>query len=501
MIMKKLLLFIFTLLLPLVASAYAYGLKIDGICYNLYDYNHTAEVIYSTDSKYSGDVVIPATVTFNYNDNQYSVTSIGESAFYWCTGLTSVTIPNSVTSIGNNAFDGCTGLTFITIPNSVTTIGYNAFDGCTGLTSITIPNSVTTIEYNAFYRCGVTKENFNNQSNITPSGLIVCDVRTESGFCIKDNALVKYLGKERTITIPNSVTSIGDEAFYRCSELTSITIPNSVTTIGAYTFYGCTGLTSITIPNSVTTIGAFTFYGCTGLTSITIPNSVTNIGNWAFNECRGLTSITIPNSVTSIGQYAFSRCTGLTSVSIPSSVTNIEHEAFYGCSGLTSITIPNSVTNIGIYAFYNCKNLKTVYCYATKLPETSENTFGNYDDNQHINNYATINYATLYVPASAINEYKATAPWSWFGTILPIEDATTQIDAASTNDYNIITNGNDIIVKSDADGEKVSIYTFSGQLIGTTAIRNGSAVINTNLKPGSVAIVMIGQNTYKIRLD
>ncbi len=475
-IMKKLLLFIFTSLLPLVASAYAYGLKIDGICYNLYDYNHTAEVTYSTDSKYSGNVVIPATVTFN--DNQYSVTSIRYSAFYWCTGLTSVTIPNSVTSIGNNAFDGCTGLTSITIPNSVTNIGYNAFD-----------------------RCGVTKENFNNQSNITPSGLIVCDVRTESGFCIKDNALVKYLGKERTITIPNSVTSIGDEAFYRCSELTSITIPNSVTSIGYSAFSGCSGLTSITIPNSVTNIGGYAFSGCTGLTSITIPNSVTNIGNWAFNGCRGLTSITIPNSVTNIEYDVFRYCSGLTSVSIPSSVTNIEHEAFYGCSGLTSITIPNSVTNIGIYAFYNCKNLKTVYCYATKLPETSENTFGNYDDNQHINNYATINHATLYVPASVINKYKETYPWRWFGTILPIEDATTQIDATSTNDYNIVANGNNIIVKSDADGEKVSIYTINGQLIGTTAIRNGSAVINTNLKSGSVAIVMIGQKTYKIRLD
>ncbi|MBO4598470.1 MAG: hypothetical protein J5676_11450 [Bacteroidaceae bacterium] len=155
------------------------------------------------------------------------------------------------------------------------------------------------------------------------------------------------------------------------------------------------------------------------------------------------------------------------------------------------------MTSIEYAAFWHCPNLKTVYCYATKLPETSENAFGSYNDNQHF----YINYATLYVPASVINEYKATAPWSWFGTILPIEDATTQIDATSSNNCNIITNGNDIIVKSDADGEKVSIYTISGQLIGATAIRNGSAVINTNLKPGSVAIVKIKQNTYKIRLD
>ena len=541
MIMKKLLLFLFTLLfLPMVANADSYGVNINGIYYNLSDKDKTAEVT-SSNPYYSGYVIIPATVT--YNDNQYSVTSIGYGAFRYCSELTSITLPNSVTNIGNNAFYRCTGLTSITIPNSVTNIGEYAFYDCSGLTSITIPNSVTSIGDNAFYRCYVTKENFHNQSNITPSGLTVCDVRTESGFCIKDNALVKYLGKERTITIPNSVTTIeggafwgctgltsitipnsvttigsnafrdctgltsitipnsvtkiGEDAFWVCSGLTSITIPNSVTTIGDYAFRDCTGLTSITIPNSVTSIGYSAFYGCSGLTSITIPNSVTRIGDNAFYDCSGLTSITIPNSVTSIGGGVFAGCSGLTSITIPNSVTNIGFNAFFNCIGLTSVTIPNSVTNIGDHAFYYCKNLKTVYCYATKLPETNESAFGSHDNKQLF----YINYATLYVPASAINEYKATAPWSWFGTILPIEDATTQIDAASTNDYNIVANGNNIIVKSDADGEKVSIYTISGQLIGTTTIRNGSAVINTNLKPGSVAIVMIGQNTYKIRLD
>lgn len=199
--------------------------------------------------------------------------------------------------------------------------------------------------------------------------------------------------------------------------------------------------------------------------------------------------------MTSIGENAFSGCSGLTSITIPNRVTSIGGRAFSSCSRLTSITIPNSVTNIGEDAFRYCKYLRTVYCYSTKLLGTNKSAFGNHDDNQHLN------YATLYVPASAINEYKATAPWSWFGTILPIEDATTQIDATSSNNCNIITNGNDIIVKSDADGEKVSIYTISEQLIGATAIRNGSAVINTNLKSGSVAIVKIGQKTYKIRLD
>ena len=163
-----------------------------------------------------------------------------------------------------------------------------------------------------------------------------------------------------SVTIPNSVTSIEGRVFDGCASLTSITIPNSMTSIGSYAFYGCTGLTSITIPNSVTSIESSAFCGCTGLTSITIPNSVTSIGGWAFEGCASLTSIIIPNSMTSIGDKAFCGCTGLTSVTIPNSVTSIGPSAFYGCTGLTSVTIPDSVTSIGSYAFYGCTRLTSI---------------------------------------------------------------------------------------------------------------------------------------------
>ena len=163
-----------------------------------------------------------------------------------------------------------------------------------------------------------------------------------------------------SITIPNSVTSIGSDAFFVCSSLTSVTIPNSVTKIGDGAFSYCSCLTSITIPNSVTSIGSRTFYDCSRLTSVTIPNSMTSIGEQAFTGCSGLTSITIPNSVTSIGSYAFSRCSSLTSVTIPNSLTSIGWDVFYGCSGLTSVTIPNSVTSIGRSAFSGCSGLTSV---------------------------------------------------------------------------------------------------------------------------------------------
>ncbi len=180
-----------------------------------------------------------------------SVTSIGGSAFRYCTNLTSIDIPNSVTSIGEYAFQDCIGLTSVTIPNSVTSIGHYAFSGCTGLTSVNIPNSVTSIDGGAFREC----------SSLT------------------------------SVNIGNSVTSIGSESFQDCIGLTSVTIPNSVTSIGNYAFQRCTGLTSMTIPNSVTTIGNYAFEYCLGLTSITIPESVTSIGDGAFYYCDNLLTV------------------------------------------------------------------------------------------------------------------------------------------------------------------------------------------------------------------
>ena len=176
---------------------------------------------------------------------------------------------------------------------------------------------------------------------------------------IGDNAF--YARSSLTsVTIPNSITRIGKDAFYRCRKLSSITIPNSVTSIGDNSFENCTHLASVTIPNSVTSIGANAFSGCTSLTSATIPNSVKNIDRATFHGCKSLTSITIPNSVTGIGIRAFQYCTSLTSITIPDSVTNIGTYAFQGCTSLTSVTIPNSVTSISYSPFPDCTNLITI---------------------------------------------------------------------------------------------------------------------------------------------
>ena len=278
-----------------------------------------------------------------------SVTSIGGCAFYGCEALTSVTIGNSVTSIGASAFSGCKGLISITIPDSVTHIGDSAFDGCKGLTSITIPDSVTSIGDKAFHDC------FRLTSITIPDSVTYIGAGAFSR-CFKLTSIV----------IPDSVTYIGDGAFSRCFKLTSIVIPDSVTYIGDEAFYQCTGLASVTIGNGVTYIGKHAFYKCTGLTSVTIGNSVTYIGDEAFYQCTGLASVTIGNGVTYIGKHAFYKCTGLTSVTIGNSVTSIGDYAFYGCEGLTSITIPDSVTSIGEKTFYNCSKLETIIFKGTE---------------------------------------------------------------------------------------------------------------------------------------
>lgn len=264
--------------------SFAYDFKDGDLYYEiLSEANRSIEVVSSYEYKNKTNIVVPPKVI--YLNKTYTVTSIGSYAFDGCSKLTSLTIPNSVIFIGDNSFRRCNGLTTVTIPNSVISIEHNAFNGCSGLTAITIHNSVTSIGHNAFNGC---------------SGLT-------------------------TVTIPNSVTSIGKFAFYGCSGLINILVDGgngSYSSIDGILYNKdaselvcCPGAKETThIPNSVTTIGDNAFNGCSRLTSVTIPNSVTSIGNYAFYGCNGLPTVTIPNSVTSIGDQVFGGCSGLKSI-------------------------------------------------------------------------------------------------------------------------------------------------------------------------------------------
>ena len=438
------------------------------------------------------------------------IIEIGENAFRDCTSLKSVTIPDSVTEIGGRAFYGCSSLTSITIPDSVTSIGEYAFSYCSSLTSVTIPDSVTSIGSYAFYDCYIAKDKSINNSSLDAAannywGANVYDIIQEDGLCINGTIAVDCKPDATSVTIPDSVTEIGDYACSGCSSLTSVTIPDSVTEIGEYAFSGCKSLKSFygkfasedgkclivdnvlkafaigcnlaeyTISDSVTEIGSWAFGDCTSLTSITIPDSVTSIGLYAFSGCTSLTSITIPDSVTEIGGYAFRNCSSLTSVTIPDSVTSIGSYAFRNCSSLTSITIPDSVTKMGAgninSVFSGCSSLKTFY-----------GKFASSDNRCLIIDGALNSFAPAGLTTYTIPDSVTSIGWAFFGcsslTSVTIPDSVTWIGSDAFRNCTSLTEvycmpttppsvGGDVF-DGNASGRKIYVPTESVEAYKTT---------------------------------
>lgn len=352
--MQRICLFFLFALLSMTLNADV--VEIEGIYYKIEGLE--AEVTLNPD-KYYGDVIIPTSI--NYRGFKYKVTSIGKWAFLGCDCLTSVIITNNIKTIGEGAFKDCSNLSSVIMSRSVKIIEEWAFSDCEGLTSISIPSSVTSISNSAFMGC------CNLISINVEISNPVYDSRDNCNAVIETKTNTLIAGCQRTV-----------------------------------------------IPNTVSNIGQGAFFGCSAMTNIKIPNSVTNIGSIAFRKCKGLNSIIIPNSVISIGGAAFCECTSLESVTLPKNITTLGESAFNGCTALTHITIPKNITNMGDGTFNGCFNLKDLYCYATTPPVAFETTF-TYCRN-----------ITLHVPASSVNAYRAKYPWRYFKNIVSIVHSRQQ---------------------------------------------------------------------------
>ena len=454
--------------LSIPSASAAYDFVADGIYYKITDsianeVEVTHKGYYAPSSSYSGAIIIPDSVV--HGDVTYAVTAIGEWAFYSCGSLTSVEL-SGVTTIGEYAFCFCESLTSVEIPAGVESIEDYTFGACSGLKSVSFSENskLSTIGSHAFYCTGLT-----------------------------------------AVTIPSGVTTIGSHAFY-CSGLTAVTIPSSVTTIGSYAFNSCESLTSVEMPG-VTAIGEYAFSFCESLTSVEIPAGVesiedytfafsglksasfsensklSTIGECAFIHCTSLAAVTIPSSVTTISDNAFSQCTSLAAVTIPSSVTTIGDYAFYNCTSLAAVTIPSSVTTIGDYAFYRCDSLVDVYGINPTPPDAYRYSF-------YTTTYRT---GTLHVPATAVEIYASTYPWSNFTNIAG--DAESGIHSVEADAIEPAIAARDGAIEvSGIDGCTVNVYSTSGALVATGEA-GGSAI---NVPGDGIYIVRINAGNYEI---
>lgn len=366
----------------------------------------------------SGDIVIPEYIRDDYSNYEYQVVGIGSRSFTRCSGLTSISLPNSITYIGEAAFYEC-GLLEINIPESVTEIHKSAFERCTNLSQVKMPKQLTSIPDNLFSVC---------------SSL-------------------------RNIEIPESVTSIGVSAFSQ-SGLESIVIPNSVTSIGSDAFDNCQNLLNVKLPESITEIPSHLFYNCSKLQNIEIPSSVEVIGKWAFNECVSLSEVKIPNTLRLIYGYAFYCCSALEHIDLPESVTTIGGCAFQN-SGLRSIVIPSNINFIGDNAFYNDNLMDVTYLTENPITTNSVNTFFS---------TATYRYGTLHYLEGYKEVYQSRRPWSSFknfDVVTSVENIESEDSGVKLPDvYNL--NGTCLIhnaSESDIDSLPHGIYIIGGRKV------------------------------------
>ena len=484
--MKKQLLLLAIMLLPMMASGYDFS--IDGIYYSIRTYGEGNNVLVDKgDEYYEGEIVIPSSVV--YNDIEYQVIGINYNAFKDNTRLKKVTIPESIESL-SSTFWGCSGLTEVILPNSLKSIDSYAFYSCSSLESINLPNQLETIGASAFSDCVSLKEIIIPQSVININGSIfqscpsLSSIQVEEGnlkYDSRDNCnaiidketLCLISGCKNTI-IPAVIKSIAGLAFNGCTKLQSISIPESVIDIGYAAFAGCTSLNSIKLPSGITTIEEQLFRDCSSLKQVELPSGLKKIGNYAFINCTALTSFIIPKTVTEIGTYAFAY-TPLQSITIPEGITELESDIFKECHNLNKVFLPSTLKKIGNETFWRCYSLYDVWCYAPVAPYTTNSSFES----------APYQYATLHIYKSALDDYKVTWPWSDFAVYEFIKEGDKEQCAKPT----ISCNNGKLIFSCDTEGVEYHWNISSPN----TALGTGSEV---TFEPTVIVSVYASKDGY-----
>lgn len=350
------LLLVAVMIVAAVLPAMASDFEVDEIAYNVIGENQV-EVTKRASGQYAGEVIIPATVT--YEGTTYQVTRIGTSAFSNNSGLTLVEIPEGVTEIGNSSFCYCRNLQNIDLPNSLISVGKNAFSGCSSFTSFHIPRNLASVEYDTFcYLTGLayyTCSTLNKYFKVVDGVLYSKDMTT----------IVAYppAAPATTFDVPNTVTRVHEYCFSSSNNLVTVNFPESLTWIGMNIFRECKGLVEVDIPDGVTYMGVTVFGGCSNLERVHLPASLDSIMNSTFSGCEKLTEITIPRNVSCIDEQGFINARNLKTITVEegSRLKKIGPYAFRDCLSLESFDMQDSVTSIGNGCFYDCPSLKSVH--------------------------------------------------------------------------------------------------------------------------------------------
>lgn len=460
---------------------YPYDAKIGGIYYKIVTKAKMATVVIGK-NHYSGVIRIPETIEYEgvtctvtsmvnavFRECDVTqvylpdgITEISYTAFENCWNLEYVKLPARLEKIGVRSFCNCSKLTKLDLPSTLKEIGNRAFWNCYDLASIPLPDNIETLEEGAFYNCkSLASIHIPKALTVIPKDAFVgCKfdaVEIHNGIReIKDGAFCATGLK--SIVIPETLRELGREVFMNCVDLVSVQLPNNMIELPTSIFRGCKNLKTIHIPEGVTTIGQYAFaetgfdnidmipkgvkylnyafMNCPNMTTVKIPEGTEFISSGEFMGCENLHTIILPASVKEILGQAFANCASLKEISFEH-ITSIGYEAFSGCSSFTSVDLPH-VEELGIGAFQGCSNLKKIvlgssikkftgysvfaqcksmedfYCYAEVLPEIPEG------DKYTIFRDSYVNYATLHVPASAIETYRSTYPWSDFGTFVAL---------------------------------------------------------------------------------
>ena len=462
---------------------------VDGIKYSLDAKQKTAKVIVNNHS-YTGDIVIPANIT--YENVTYKVNALGVGCFAGCDGLTNVTLPVGITSLGGRCFYNCNSLKSIDLPDGITSLGDYCFSGCESLTSVSLPKGITSLGNYCFANCNSLTSidlpdcitslgeycffGCSSMSGISlPEGITSLGIgcfRGCSSLTSIDLSAITSLGtlvladcsNLKNVKLPSGITSLGEGFFEGCSSLENIDLPSGITSLGKGCFDGCSSLASIDLPSGITSLGEGCFYGCSSLTNISLPlglttlegsstsentdmgcgpdgcDEITSYRNFygCFSYCSSLKSINLPSGITSLGKGCFAECSSLTDIDL-SCITSLGDLCFMSCVNLKSVSLPTCVASLGQGCFYRCTGLASVYMYAEHLPTMlGYNVFGGCDADNCI----------LYVPKGTMDMYRQSSAFGYFKNIVELDATDINNPATSTNlreVYRYTTNGRRIL--------------------------------------------------------